>query len=69
MSGVLISLNLFGMGWRAVFLINLPVAILVMLFGIPLLKETRDTLANWTQAAWDYRCSRWLYCKRLAIPS
>jgi len=41
LGGVLISLDLMGLGWRAIFLVNLPVAILVMLFGIPLLKETR----------------------------
>ena len=40
LGGVLIALDLFGMGWRAVFLVNLPVAILVILFGIPLLKRT-----------------------------
>lgn len=38
LGGILISLDVLGLGWRAVFLINLPVAILVMLFGIPLLK-------------------------------
>src|SRR5690606_38452641 len=42
LGGILISFDLFGMGWRAVFLVNLPVAILVMLFGIPLLKKTRE---------------------------
>lgn len=41
LGGVLISLNLMGLGWRAIFLINLPLAMLVLLFGIPLLKETR----------------------------
>lgn len=41
LGGVLISLDLMGLGWRAIFLVNLPVAILVVLFGIPLLKETR----------------------------
>lgn len=40
LGGVLIALDLFGMGWRAVFLVNLPVALLVVLFGIPLLKRT-----------------------------
>ena len=39
LGGVLIALDLFGMGWRAVFLVNLPVALLVILFGIPLLKQ------------------------------
>lgn len=41
LGGVLISLDVLGLGWRAIFLINLPVAMLVLLFGIPLLKETR----------------------------
>jgi len=42
LGGILISLDLFGLGWRAVFLINLPVAILVVLFGLPLLKTVRE---------------------------
>ena len=41
LGGILISLDLMGLGWRAIFLVNLPVAILVVLFGLPLLKETR----------------------------
>lgn len=41
LGGILISLDLMGLGWRAIFLVNLPVAALVVLFGIPLLKETR----------------------------
>lgn len=40
LGGLLISLNPVGLGWRAIFLINLPVAVLVLLFGAPLLKET-----------------------------
>jgi len=42
LGGVLIALNVFGLGWRAVFLVNLPVAILVVVFGIPLLKRTSE---------------------------
>jgi MFS family permease len=42
LGGVLIALDLFGMGWRTVFLVNLPIAILVILFGIPLLKRTQE---------------------------
>ncbi|MFL6634296.1 MAG: MFS transporter [Massilia sp.] len=42
LGGVLIALDLFGLGWRAVFLVNLPVAILVAVFGIPLLKRTGE---------------------------
>ncbi|WP_281063185.1 MFS transporter [Ancylobacter gelatini] len=41
LGGVLIALDILGLGWRAIFLINLPVAMLVLLFGLPLLKETR----------------------------
>lgn len=41
LGGILISLDLMGLGWRAIFLVNLPVAILAVLFGIPLLKGTR----------------------------
>ena len=41
LGGLLISLDLMGLGWRAIFLINLPVAMLVLLLGIPLMKETR----------------------------
>lgn len=41
LGGILISLDLFGIGWRAIFLVNLPVAILVIVLGLPLLKETR----------------------------
>ena len=41
LGGILISADLFHLGWRAIFLVNLPVALLVILFGLPLLKETR----------------------------
>jgi MFS family permease len=41
LGGILISLDLLGLGWRTIFLVNVPVAIVVVLFGLPLLKETR----------------------------
>lgn len=41
LGGILISLDVLGLGWRTIFLVNLPVAALVVLFGIPVLKETR----------------------------
>lgn len=44
--GILISADLFHLGWRAIFLVNLPVALLVILFGLPLLKETRAPSAQ-----------------------
>lgn len=40
LGGVLISLDLFGLGWRAVFLLNLPVALVVVPAGLALLKNT-----------------------------
>jgi len=46
LGGILISLNVWGMGWRAIFLVNLPIALLVILFGIPVLKETRAPHAS-----------------------
>lgn len=46
LGGILIALDLMGLGWRAIFLVNLPVAALVVLFGIPLLKETRPLHAT-----------------------
>ncbi len=30
LGGVLIAVDLWGMGWRAIFLVNLPIALLVM---------------------------------------
>lgn len=44
--GILISADLFHLGWRAIFLVNLPVALLVILFGLPLVKETRAPSAQ-----------------------
>ena len=42
LGGILIALDLFGMGWRMVFLVNLPVAVLVTAFGVPLLKNAGE---------------------------
>ena len=41
LGGVLVSPGITGLGWRTIFLVNFPVARLVLLIGIPLLKETR----------------------------
>lgn len=46
LGGILIAADLFHLGWRAIFLVNLPVALLVMLFGLPLHKETRAPSAQ-----------------------
>ena len=41
LGGALVSADLGGYGWRLVFLINLPVALLAFLAALPLLRETR----------------------------
>jgi len=46
LGGILISADLFHLGWRTIFLVNLPVTLLVILFGLPLLKETRARAAQ-----------------------
>lgn len=46
LGGILISANLFQLGWRAIFLVNLPVALLVIVLGLRWLKETRAQSAQ-----------------------
>jgi MFS family permease len=41
LGGILISLDVMGLGWRIIFLVNLPVAALVVLFGMTVLKQSR----------------------------
>jgi EmrB/QacA subfamily drug resistance transporter len=45
LGGVLTDANLFGMAWRSVFFVNVPVAIIVLVAGMPLIPETRDASA------------------------
>ncbi|MFD1949780.1 MFS transporter [Sphingomonas arantia] len=42
LGGLLIALNPFGLGWRSVFLINLPVGLLALVAGIALLPRGRS---------------------------
>jgi len=42
LGGILVSANLAGMGWRSVFLINLPVCIGILLYSGRLVPETRS---------------------------
>lgn len=42
LGGALISLNIFGLGWRSIFLINLPVVGIAMPAAMLLLKETKS---------------------------
>jgi MFS family permease len=44
--GVLTDANLFGWSWRAVFFVNMPVALLVLSAGSRLVPETRDPAAG-----------------------
>lgn len=41
LGGALISADLFHLEWRIIFLINLPVVIAVLIFGLPLLPDVR----------------------------
>ena len=42
LGGVLIELNLFGLGWRLIFLINVPVGGLALFLGVTALPATRS---------------------------
>jgi EmrB/QacA subfamily drug resistance transporter len=46
LGGVLTDANLFGWSWRAVFFVNVPVAILTVAAGAGLVPETRDAAAK-----------------------
>jgi EmrB/QacA subfamily drug resistance transporter len=41
LGGALVQADIAGMGWRLIFLINLPVSIIAFIAAIPLLRETR----------------------------
>lgn len=43
LGGVLIAADVFGLQWRVIFLINLPIVAAVFLAGIPFLPDTRST--------------------------
>ena len=42
LGGILTDADLFGLGWRAVFLVNVPVALGVLVAGGAVIPETRD---------------------------
>jgi EmrB/QacA subfamily drug resistance transporter len=46
LGGLLIHADLFGLGWRSVFLINAPVGLFAMAVGLRLLPDTRSTSAR-----------------------
>ncbi len=45
LGGFLIRANLFGLGWRIVFLVNIPVGIAALIAARPLVRETRSPTA------------------------
>lgn len=46
LGGLLVSADLFHLGWRPIFLINLPIGILTVLFASKFVKETRSPKAR-----------------------
>ncbi|MGH7043248.1 MAG: MFS transporter, partial [Acetobacteraceae bacterium] len=41
LGGVLVDADIAGLGWRLIFLINLPIAVATFIAALPLLRETR----------------------------
>ncbi|MEJ0052051.1 MAG: MFS transporter [Methylovirgula sp.] len=46
LGGLLVAINPFGLGWRSIFLVNLPIIAVVIPLSIILLRETRDDRAQ-----------------------
>lgn len=46
LGGWLIGQDLFGLGWRSVFLVNVPIGAMALLAGVPLLRESRSHAAS-----------------------
>ncbi len=44
--GVLLGANLWGLTWRPIFFVNIPVGMLAMLAALPLLRESRSATAT-----------------------
>lgn len=44
LGGLLIEVNLFGLGWRLIFLINLPIGLLALWLGIRTIPRSRGTV-------------------------
>ncbi|MBB5107253.1 MFS transporter [Streptomyces spectabilis] len=46
LGGVLTSADVFGLGWRPIFLINVPIGVATVLLGLRYLPESRDLAAR-----------------------
>ncbi|MEV6285952.1 MFS transporter [Kribbella sp. NPDC051770] len=46
LGGVLVEADVFGLGWRAVFLVNVPVGLIALALAVRLLPETRASQAH-----------------------
>ena len=46
LGGLLIRADLFGLGWRVVFLVNIPIGLAALLAAAPLVQETRSPTAH-----------------------
>ncbi len=46
LGGVLVEADLFGLGWRPIFLVNLPLGVLTLLAAARLVRESRASLAR-----------------------
>lgn len=46
LGGVLISANLFGLGWRPIFLLNVPIGLIVIVVGAATLPDSRSERAQ-----------------------
>ena len=44
LGGVLTQYSLFGLGWRAIFLVNVPIAVLVLAVGVVVIPESRPAI-------------------------
>jgi EmrB/QacA subfamily drug resistance transporter len=45
LGGLLVEADLFGLGWRPIFLVNLPLGVLALLAGYKLIRESRSERA------------------------
>lgn len=46
LGGVILQANILGLGWRPVFLVNVPIGIVAVLGSVKLVRESRSTVAE-----------------------